>query len=149
MKINDAINLAIDNVLKEGLTDVDAFSRPFELDMLKNKDFRDKIVVEVKKSLKRGNGAKELAVTPITHVLVPKKELFDFRKCALVQPLDEIKYLSLVLQIARYVEQMRINKSQEVVFSYRFKPENGYLFDSKSHYTTFREYVSKSQNNQM
>ena len=143
MKINDAINLAIDNVLKEGLTDVDAFSRPFELDMLKNKDFRDKIVVEVKKSLKRGNGTKELAVTPITHVLVPKKELFDFRKCALVQPLDEIKYLSLVLQIARYVEQMRINKSQEVVFSYRFKPENGYLFDSKSHYTTFREYVSK------
>jgi len=143
MKIDDAINLAIENILKEGLTDVDAFSRPFELDMLKDQNFRKKVTEEIKKSLGRGNGAKELAVTPITHVLVPKKELFDFRKCALVQPLDEIKYLSLVLQIARYIEQMRINKSKEVVFSYRFKPENGYLFDSKSHYTTFRKYVSK------
>ena len=143
MKLDDAIKLAIDNVLKEGLTDVDAFSRPFELDMLKDKYFRKEVTEEVKKSLKRGNSAKELAVTPITHVLVPKKELFDFRKCALIQPLDEIKYLSLVLQIAKYTEQMRISKSKKFIFSYRFKPENGYLFDSKSHYTTFREYVSK------
>jgi hypothetical protein len=143
MKIDDAINLAIENILKEGLTDVDAFSRPFELDMLKEQNFKEEVTKEIKKSLSRGNGAKELAVTPITHVLVPKKELFDFRKCALVQPLDEIKYLSLVLQIARYIEQMRIDKSKEVVFSYRFKPENGYLFDSKSNYTTFRQYVSK------
>ena len=64
MKIDDAINLAIENILKEGLTDVDAFSRPFELDMLEDKNFRNKVILEVKKSLSRGNGAKELGVTP-------------------------------------------------------------------------------------
>lgn len=143
MKIDDAIKLAIDNVLKEGLTDVDVFSRPFELDMLKDETLKEKVVNEIKRSFKNGNNIKSLAVTPITHVLVPKKELFDFRKCALIQPLDELKYLSLVLQIAKEIEFMRINKSENVVFSYRFKPDNGYLFDSKYHYTTFRSYVSK------
>lgn len=142
MKLDDVVNLAIENVLKEGFTDVDVFSRPFELDMLKHKDVKNKIIVEIKRCFK-GNGVKSLGITPITHVLVPKKELFDFRKCALIQPLDELKYLSLVLQIAKDIESMRINKSKEIVFSYRYKPENGYLFDSKFHFTTFREHVSK------
>jgi len=142
MKLDDAIKLSIGNVLKEGLTDVDVFSRPFELDMLKDKEVKDKVVSEIKRSFK-GNSVKSLGITPITHVLVPKKELFDFRKCALIQPLDELKYLSLVLQIAKDIETMRINKSKKIVFSYRFKPGNGYLFDSKFNYTTFREFVSK------
>jgi hypothetical protein len=94
MRLDDAIKLSIGNVLKEGLTDVDVFSRPFELDMLKDKEVKDKIVSEIKRSFK-GNSVKSLGITPITHVLVPKKELFDFRKCALIQPLDELKYLSL------------------------------------------------------
>lgn len=142
MKLVDSINLAINNVLKEGLTDVNAFSRPFELDMLKDEKFKNKIIEEVKRCFKH-NDIKSLEITPITHVLIPKKELFDFRKCALIQPLDELKYLSLILQIAKQIETMRINKSQNIIFSYRFNPENGYLFDSKYHYTTFREHVSK------
>ena len=35
MKIQDAIALAIENIRKEGLTDVDVFGWPFELEMLK------------------------------------------------------------------------------------------------------------------
>lgn len=145
MKLDDAIQLAIENVLKEGLTDVDVFSRPFELDMLKNDKVKASVIAEIKKSFNE-NSIKSLRVTPISYVLVPKKELFDFRKCALIQPLDELKYLSLVLQIADKIEVMRISKSKSNVFSYRLKPQKGYLFDPDYNYTSFREYVSKKSN---
>jgi len=76
-------------------------------------------------------------------VLVPKKELFDFRKCAHIQPLDEMKYLALALQVAEKVEKARIDKNKKIVFSYRFAPQKGYLFDPRYNYTSFREHVSK------
>lgn len=142
MKLNDAILLSIENVIKEGLTDVDVFSKPFEIDMLKNIKIREKVIEHIKSSLKYNN-IKEMKMTPISHILVPKKELFDFRKCALIQPLDELKYLSLVLQIADKIETMRISKSKNYIFSYRLKPQRGYLFDPMYNFTSFREYVSK------
>lgn len=145
MKLHDAILLSIENVLKEGLTDVDVFARPFEIDMLKKEIVKTKVVEAIKISLKE-NSIKSLGVTPISYVLVPKKELFDFRKCALIQPLDELKYLSLVLQIADKIEVMRISKSKNNIFSYRFKPQKGYLFDPNYNFTSFREYVSKKSN---
>lgn len=145
MKLHDAILLSIENVLKEGLTDVDVFTRPFEIDMLKKEIVKNKVIEAIKTSLKE-NSIKSLGVTPISYVLVPKKELFDFRKCALIQPLDELKYLSLVIQIADKIEIMRISKSKNNIFSYRFKPQKGYLFDPNYNFTSFREYVSKKSN---
>lgn len=141
MKLRDAINLAVENVKREGVTDVEIFLRPFELEMIKNK-FEDNIKQKIKISFKNNN-LRDLAVSPISHVLVPKKELFDFRKCAHIQPLDEIKYLSLVLQLAHKIEKNRIKKSDNIVFSYRFSPQKGYLFDPKYNFTSFRENVSK------
>lgn len=145
MKLQDAISLSIANVLKEGLTDVDVFARPFEIDMLKKENVKNKVIEAIKTSLKENN-IKSMSITPISYVLVPKKELFDFRKCALIQPLDELKYLSLVLQIADKIEVMRISKSKNNIFSYRFKPQKGYLFDPNYNFTSFREYVSKKSN---
>lgn len=145
MKLQDAISLSIANVLKEGLTDVDVFARPFEIDMLKKENVKNKVIEDIKTSLKENN-IKSMSITPISYVLVPKKELFDFRKCALIQPLDELKYLSLVLQIADKIEVMRISKSKNNIFSYRFKPQKGYLFDPNYNFTSFREYVSKKSN---
>jgi hypothetical protein len=142
MKIHDAILLSIDNVLKEGLTDVDVFSKPFEIDMLKNDKVKNKVIEVIKTSLKENN-IKLMGITPISYILVPKKELFDFRKCALIQPLDELKYLSLVLQISDKIEVMRISKSKNYIFSYRLKPQKGYLFDPDYNFTSFREHVSK------
>ncbi len=141
MKIQDAINLAIDNIKKEGTTDVEIFLRPFELDMIKGK-VEDEVRQKVKESFKQNN-IKSLKVSPISHVLVPKKELFDFRKCAHIQPLDEIKYLGLVLQLADKVEKARVNKSKKRIFSYRFSPQKGYLFDPRYNFTSFREFISK------
>jgi len=126
---------------------VDVFTRPFEIDMLKKEIVKNKVIEAIKTSLKE-NSIKSLGVTPISYVLVPKKELFDFRKCALIQPLDELKYLSLVIQIADKIEIMRISKSKNNIFSYRFKPQKGYLFDPNYNFTSFREYVSKKSNQQ-
>lgn len=141
MRLSDAVNLAVENVKREGITDVEIFLKPFELEMIKD-DIENKIKQEVKTSFKN-NTLKSLAVSPISHVLVPKKELFDFRKCAHIQPMDEIKYLSLVLQLAHKIERSRIKKSDNIIFSYRFSPQNGYLFDPKYNFTSFRENVSK------
>ena len=141
MDITSAIHLAIDNIQKDGLTDVDVFTTPFELSMIKG-DLREKIAQEIKESLNH-NSLQSLKVSPITHILFPKKELFDFRKCAHIQPLDEMKYLSLVLQLAIKIENMRICKDKKYIFSYRFNPQKGNLFDSNYNYTSFREHVAK------
>ncbi|MBS1155131.1 MAG: hypothetical protein H6R07_1055 [Proteobacteria bacterium] len=142
MKISNAIDLAIENIQKEGLTDVEVFSRPFELDLLKISATCEEIKQAIKTSLKESQ-IKLMGFSPISHILVPKKELFDFRKCAIIEPIDELKYLSLVLQIADQIETQRPNKSKNLVFSYRLNPEKGYLFDAKYNYTSFREYVIK------
>lgn len=142
MKIANAIDLAFENVLKEGLTDVEVFTRPFEIDLLKNAKIFEEIKRDIKTSLKEVQ-IKGMGFTPISHILVPKKELFDFRKCAIIEPIDELKYLTLVLQIADLIETKRPNKSKYHVFSYRFSPDKGYLFDQKYNYTAFREHVSK------
>lgn len=141
MKIQDAIALAIENIRKEGLTDVDVFGWPFELEMLKDK-LLDSVKQHVKISLKENN-LKSLRVSPIGHVLVPKRELFDFRKCAHTHPLDEVKFLTLALMMADKIERARINKSKKHIFSYRFAPQNGYIFDPRYNYTYFREHISK------
>ncbi|WP_321873669.1 RNA-directed DNA polymerase, partial [Burkholderia ubonensis] len=142
MKIENAVNLAIENILKEGLTDVEVFARPFEVDLLKNQTILDDVKANIKTTLKESQ-IKGMGFTPISHILVPKKELFDFRKCAIIEPVDEVRYLALVLQIADLIEVKRPNKSKNSVFSYRFHPSKGYLFDQKYNYTSFREHVSK------
>lgn len=76
MKLNDAISLAIENAKKEGLTDVEVFARPFELEMVKEQKVLKQIKQAIKESFKQNN-IKSLRVSPIGHVLFPKKELFD------------------------------------------------------------------------
>ncbi len=142
MKLNDSIDLAIENVLKEGVTDVEVFTRPFELDLLKIPGVAKEVKASIKSALNT-TAIRDMGFNPISHILAPKKEFFDFRKCAIIQLLDELKFLSLVLQVAQAIEIGRVNKSKNIVFSYRFKPDGGYLFDSKYGFTAFRQHVSK------
>ena len=142
MKLNDSIDLAIENVLKEGVTDVEVFTRPFELDLLKIPDVAKEVKASIKSALNT-TAIRDMGFKPISHILAPKKEFFDFRKCAIIQLLDELKFLSLVLQVAHDIETGRVNKSKNTVFSYRFKPDGGYLFDSKYGFTAFRQHISK------
>lgn len=76
MLIKRAVDIAIDNVIKEGLTDI--FPRPFEVDLLKNTAFRRAIHSIVCTAL-NGHNLQGLAVYPIAKVLYPKNNVFDFR----------------------------------------------------------------------
>jgi len=140
MEISKAAKFAIANVRKEGLTDI--FTPPFELELLRNELFQKKLTELTSKCI-RGNSLESLEISQIEHVLLPKGGAFDFRRCALIQPLDTIKYIALALTIADDLEKLRPRKQRKIVFSYRLKPNKGYLFDPKYNITSFRKSVSE------
>ena len=94
-EIRRIVNRAIDNICIEGCTDVSVFGFPFEINGLKNKVTRENISQDIVNSLDEilnHNGKFEvLKMNKITHMLVPKKTYYDFRKCALIDIIDEIK----------------------------------------------------------
>jgi hypothetical protein len=139
MKIDSAAKLAIANVLKEGLTDI--FPEPFENALLKNKEFQKVVKNEVVKAVS-GGSLESLKMFPVEHVLLPKTAAFDFRRCALIQPLDTIKYLSLAILFAEEIERHRPSKARKIVYSYRYAPNKGYLFDPKYTMTSFTKHVA-------
>ena len=150
-KIRKSVETAIDNVIYEGCTDVSTFGKPFELNLLKDEDMRKKItddVVEKLNNIVNSNGNLEtLKIKKISHMLVPKKTFYDFRKCALIDIVDEIKYLSLVLLIASDIESKRVSKT--IAYSYRYQPnKNGRLFNKDYNYSSFKnEYKKISSQN--
>lgn len=141
-EIIEACNTAINNIIKEGTTDVELFKKPFEIKLLENNEIRQEIIENVTKAIEKCK-LEELRISKIGHVLVPKKNLCDYRKCAWIDVIDEIKYLTLVLLIAKDIEAARDNKSNKRVFSYRLKTKSndGYIFDNKYNYTSFKSRV--------
>lgn len=144
-EIKEAVKLAVDNIIYEGCTDVDTFGKPFEIKLLKGEEIKQKIILDVTEQIDKimNNNCKfeELKINKISHILIPKKTFYDFRKCALIDIIDEVKYLSLVLLIAKKIEKKRV--SNKIAFSYRYKPENGKLFDKKYNYSTFKHEYRK------
>jgi hypothetical protein len=138
MTPEQAVNLAIDNVISEGIDDV--FDKPSELDFLNEAPFRHVVAETATRALTAG-GLEGLAVGPIHHVNVPKSGLYAFRRCALVEPMDHIKYLALALLAAETIESSRIPSEARRVFSYRFMPREGGLFDPRFTYASFHEHV--------
>ena len=141
-EIRKIAKLAINNIIYEGITDVSIFSRPFELELLKQEKLQNKILDEVVSeidSILNSNGNLEtLKINKIPYILVPKKTFYDFRKCALIDIVDEIKYLSIVLLIAKKIESKRVSKT--IAFSYRYNPsENGRLFNKDYNYSSFKK----------
>lgn len=64
MKPEKAVKLAIENVLKEGLTDI--FPRPFEIDLLKNSKFQKKLIQNIVKSIRGGTFLESLESSPLS-----------------------------------------------------------------------------------
>ena len=131
--------------MKEGLTDI--FAEPYETSLLQNAVFQKAIKNEVIRAIS-GGSLESLNVSPIEHVLLPKTAAFDFRRCALIQPLDTIKYLTLAILFAEEIERHRPAKARKIVFSYRFAPNKGYLFDPKYTITAFTKHVNKKAKQQ-
>ncbi len=132
---------AINNIISEGTTDVPLFNRAFEIDLLKDQNFKDQVCKTVQSAINK-NKFSDLKIHKLGHVLVPKKNLSDYRKCALIDVYDEIVFLTLILTISNEIEKMRVNKSKKRVFSYRFGDFGERIFDGKYNLTSFRETVS-------
>lgn len=140
MDIAKSVKLAIANVKREGLTDI--FPRPDEVDLLKSPLFENEVAKNVEARIK-GNSLSSLKVYPIQHVLFPKKDPFDFRRAALMQPIDTITSLALVLSIADLLEKCRPPIAKKYVFSYRFRPRGDVLFNPRYNFTSFQQHVSE------
>ena len=139
MNVETAVDLAINNMQAEGITDI--FERPFEVDLLCEEpyrsDFLSRIVADIKK-----HQFTQLDIKPVSHVLVPKSSRqYDYRRAALISPACSIKYLALSILAAPTIEANRIPIGQKVVFSYRFEPHNGMLFSDEGGYNKWREEI--------
>ena len=64
---------AMENILYEGTTDVDLFSRPFEIEMLKNEYLKKELCGIIVTSIMTGK-LSELKLHKLGHVLLPKKK---------------------------------------------------------------------------
>jgi len=141
--MNKFVKLAIENIIKEGTTDVELFNPFYEVCLLKEKDARSRLIQEISRSFET-NKLEDLHIRKYPCVLVPKGTFSDFRKCALIDIVDEIKYLSLVLSIASCIEKNRLKVQTNRVFSYRLRLDEteGYIFSQKYNYTAFKNHVS-------
>ena len=64
---------------------------------------------------------------PLQYSYFSKKEAFDFRKAASIQPWDLVKYMSLVLLCAEEIESKKTHKNTDIVFSYRSNQETAFF----------------------
>lgn len=146
MEIIDAVKKAMSNIIKEGTTDVELFVKPFEIELISNEDNKQIVIQQVVESINAAiEGDEEkivenLGLKQIGKVLVPKKRNYDFRKCAMIDVIDEIKFLSIVLLLANKIEKKRLSKKCNMIFSYRYNASdtNGWLFHRNIGMTAFR-----------
>ena len=83
---------------------------------------------------------KKLSLLPLSHVLVPKKEAFDFRKIAIIRPEDLAVYQTIAIMIAEPFEKIRSDVARGRIFSHRFMPnlKRGQLFSPAHNVRSFQ-----------
>ena len=122
MTLSKAVKLAVENMISDGLDDV--LSTPVEIELLrKDSKIRKKLEeISLKKiqshlnSSSKKNAFDQLSLLPISHVLVPKKEAFDFRKIAIIRPEDLAVYQAVVIMVAETFEKAREKVSRGRIF---------------------------------
>ena len=146
-----AVALSMANILADGLDDV--LPEPFEISLLKKtpeiqRKLKTDAVRKIKTYLKSGASKKltksafdELCLVPLSHVLVPKKEAFDYRKIAITSPEDLVLFQAVSVMIAEPFEKARRGIARRRTFSYRFEPnaKKGQLFSPGYNLRSFRE----------
>ena len=77
-------------------------------------------------------------VRPMRPCLSPKHR-FGFRVSMQLDPLDAVLYTALVYEVGGDLEESRVPALKQVVYSYRFKPDNsGRMYDPRWGYDGFR-----------
>lgn len=146
-EIRRACKRAIKNVCFEGITDVEIFNRPFELKFIEHEITQKNIIDDITKSI-LSKDIKTSGIKLYGNILVPKKSISDFRKCAWIDIYDEIYYLTLVLLMCSKIEEHRINASKNKVLSYRIIKDfrSKELFNTNYNYTFFKKIVKEQEN---
>jgi hypothetical protein len=117
-----AVDLAIQNLIAEGLDDV--FPRPFELDLLATDAIlRRDVSAAVTTQLSYISSQRAISATRA--MLVPKEKPGEYRTCLLIDPMEAVRYLALAILIAKSTTPQRSSKA----FSYRYDPHGSRLFD--------------------
>ena len=143
-KIRKAAQKAIKNILLEGTTDVPVFNRLFEIELLKDPRIERELVDTITKDI-YDNNFETLPIKLYDKLLVPKKNVAEFRFVAFLDLYESIIYLTLAILLAGSIEKERIPLQKNKVFSYRYllqNNNNGILFNSKYNYTAFKKQTS-------
>ncbi|MDD9996692.1 MAG: RNA-directed DNA polymerase [Rhodospirillaceae bacterium] len=150
MNINSAIKLSIANIMRDGLDDV--LPTPFEINLLRtDTKLKNRLIAlsneKLSKCLNQAQSSNSfrdaldsLSLVPLSHVLVPKKEAFDFRKIAIIRPEDLALYQAVSIILGQPFEKERAKIARGRIYSYRFKPHfsEGRLFSREHHFRKFQ-----------
>lgn len=131
----DKIKLAIENIAKYGDTDI----FPFPIEKLMFFDEKDKVIALINKI--DADFYNYINTNPPVNIntLVPLGYT-GFRWASQIDPIWNAYFLSTVLSIAEEIESTRIPKEENIVYSYRFSPNdsNFKLFDTEYNWLKFQ-----------
>jgi hypothetical protein len=140
-EIGDAVALSLSATVRQGLGDV--LPRPFEVDLLAGSPHLQVAVFE-RVASRLGRRVFDAAeFQPIEHVHLPKRQPGALRRCAVIDPVDLIAYLSLAILAAWRIEPHRPPRGARTVFSFRFSGHPRHLFSPTSTYGTFARHVER------
>ncbi|MBI5473789.1 MAG: hypothetical protein HY961_15740 [Ignavibacteriae bacterium] len=115
----------------EEYSDTYIFPMPFEHGAIASK--RDEVISHLKAQDFHNEGIREYrtALTP--------KGVKGFRIATQLDPLDSIRSQAVIYELATEIENARVPKARQVVYSFRLKPNrNGRLYDPRYSWDSFR-----------
>nr|WP_294858604.1 hypothetical protein [uncultured Fluviicola sp.] len=129
------INLAIDNIAKFGDTDI----FPYPIEKLIFFDKKQEICNLI--NTINSNFTNYLNLNPPVNVNTSVPLGYTgFRWATQIDPVWNVYFLSAVISIASHIEQTRIRKEENIIYSYRFAPdsETSMLFDKNYNWLRFQ-----------
>ncbi|WP_160300413.1 RNA-directed DNA polymerase [Chromobacterium vaccinii] len=142
MDLDQACNLAVENIIQFGCSDIT--KENLELSLIKK--YKDEFIKDTREKLNRGS-IYEMEFKSIQYILTPKNRyVFDYRKAALINPSCLAKYISLTLLAAPKIEAARIPTSQNIIYSARFSGESPAIFNQDINYSSWKLRVKELAN---
>jgi hypothetical protein len=142
MTIENAVDLAIENTVIDGLTDI--FGNFIEVELLKDEESRDILKKDIVSYIDKKQ-FNQMQILPIQYILIPKSHhAYDYRRGALIHLQCHLKYLTLCLLAAEKIELNRITTNKKIVYSNRFKINQGRIFSNKEDYSEWlQNYIER------
>jgi len=127
-----SLRQAKEHLIREGDTDI--FPKLFEIDAIVSEwdIIEDELMKRPVGSYKWVGGRR---------AIIPKGK-YSFRVATQLDPIDTLVLTALIFEYGSNLEDMRMSVEENVVFSYRFSPDSGLLYDAETDW--YRRFWSKS-----